>query len=287
MTNLPRFRHLLWLLSSFLLLVIAHSLGTAAALSPTAAISQTYETTNTNITQGALVSLATSGSSTVIPANSTNVARLVGITASHPLVELSGNGTSKGSVSTLQVVVSGTAQALVSDVNGPVTVGDKITASPVSGVGMRAVDSAEIVGTAQADLSTATSVQKTVAGTDGKSVTIHIGLLPIAVGVAYYSATTSSGTVSSFVPPFLQTIANSLTGKQVSPIRVLIGATALLLGFIAVTVMLYTSIKSGVISIGRNPLAEGALRKGLVDVIIAAIGVLIITLVLVYGVLLS
>src|ERR1700733_8142225 len=59
------------------------------------AISQGFTTNTTNITQGSLVSLVSSNSNIVVPANSaSNVANLVGIAADKPLVELSGNSTS-------------------------------------------------------------------------------------------------------------------------------------------------------------------------------------------------
>jgi hypothetical protein len=246
------------------------------------AISQDYQSNTSGITAGELLSLSSASSSTVEPANSTtNVSSLIGVAADKPLLELSGKG--KRSV---QVVVGGTSSALVSDINGPVKVGDKITASPISGVGMKAISSAEVVGIAQADLASVQTVTRSVAGKDGKQVNIKIGQLPIAVVVEYYSISAASGTASSFVPPFLQSIANQLTGKQVSPLRVLFGAVLLIMGFAAVTFMLYVAIRSGIISIGRNPLAEAALRKGLVDVIIAALGVLTVTAVVVYGLLL-
>jgi len=242
------------------------------------AISQGYKTTSTNISKGTLLSLVSSGSTTVEPANSTtNVSRLVGIAADKPLVELS-----NGTTSDTRVVVSGSTEALVSDMNGTINAGDKITASPVSGIGMKSVQAAEVVGTAQANLSSVPLVNQTVTGTDGKTETIKVGLLPIAVNVTYYSAAVQQGIVAAFVPPFLQSLANGIAGRQVSPLRVLLAAIALLLGFGAVTVMLYTSIRSGVISIGRNPLAQAALRKSLVDVVIAAIGLLVITTAIVY-----
>ncbi len=103
----------------------------------------------------------------------------------------------------------------------------------------------------------------------------------------FYSAASSPGAVSNLVPPFLQNLANSITGRQVSALRVLLGFLALILGFTITVVMLYVSIRSDMISIGRNPLAETALRRGLVDIIIAAIGVLLVTAVIVYAVLLS
>jgi hypothetical protein len=114
-----------------------------------------------------------------------------------------------------------------------------------------------------------------------------VGLLPLAVNTTYYTSSSPQGTVSAFIPPFLQDIANAITGRQVSPLRVLLGASALLLGFITAIIMLYVAIRNGMTSIGRNPLAEGALRKGLVDVIVAAIGVLVIAIVIVYIIFLS
>lgn len=261
---------------------MALSVSTPVLGATTGAISQDYETNTPSITAGELLSLSSAGSSIVEPANSTtDVSRLTGVAADKPLLELSGKGNSS-----VQVVVGGTSSALVSDINGPVKIGDKITASPVSGVGMKAVSSAEVVGIAQANLTAVPTVTRSVAGTNGKNVQIKIGLLPIAVVVEYYSVTSATGTASSFVPPFLQSLANQLTGKQVSPLRVLLGAILLIMGFAAVTFMLYVAIRSGIISIGRNPLAERALRKGLVDVIIAALGVLTVTAVIVYGLLL-
>lgn len=262
--------------------IVALSVSAPVLAASTGAISQDYVTTTTGITAGELLSLSSAGSSTVEPANSTtNVSRLIGVAADKPLLELSGKGNSS-----VQVVVGGTSSALVSDINGTVKIGDKITASPVSGVGMKAINSTEVVGIAQADLDSVPTTTRSVAGTNGKNVSIKIGMLPIAVVVEYYSVTAAAGTASSFVPPFLQSIANQLTGKQVSPLRVLFGAVLLIMGFAAVTFMLYVAIRSGIISIGRNPLAERALRKGLVDVIIAALGVLTVTAVIVYGLLL-
>lgn len=277
--------NVVWGVSAMTLLfvMVFLSLPRPALGATTGAISQQYQTNVTGITAGELLSLSAAGSSTVEPANSaTNVSRLIGVAADKPLLELSGKG-----ASSVQVVVGGSSSALVSDINGPVKVGDKITASPVSGVGMKASNSTEVVGIAQANLDSVSTVKRSVAGTNGKDVTIKIGLLPIAVTVEYYSVSSASGTASSFVPPFLQSLANQLTGKQVSPLRVLFGAALLIMGFAAVTFMLYVAIRSGIISIGRNPLAERALRKGLVDVIIAALGVLTATAVVVYGLLLT
>jgi len=243
------------------------------------AISQAYQTKSATVSEGVLLSLVSSGSSEVEPATIGNATNLVGIAASKPLLELSNSGKSS-----VQVVVSGSTEVLVSDANGKVRAGDKITVSPLAGIGMKAIGSSQIVGSAQKSLSSVKTVTEEAKGKDGGTITVHVGLVPVAVNVVYYSAASSQGSVSAFVPPFLQNVANAVAGKQVSPLRVLIGTTALLLGFAAVITMLYVGVRSGVISLGRNPLAADALRRGMIDVLIAALGILIVTGVIVAAV---
>lgn len=262
-------------LSLFLLSpIIAHA--------DTGAIAQTYETNSTNLGLGSLVSLTPVGSNSVGPAFSSNASNLVGIAAEKPTLELS-----KGDSSSVQVVVNGSTEALVSDVNGPVVAGDKITASPISGVGMKATAATEIVGTALKNLSDVKTVNENVTASSGKSVTIRVGLLPVAVTVVYFANEAPNGNVSSFVPPFLQSVAYAITGKAVSPLRILIGTLLLLLGFVTVAVILYGGVRSHIISIGRNPLAQRALHRGLADVLIAGFGILILTGVISYAILLN
>ncbi len=239
----------------------------------TGAISQSYTAASSNIAQGTLLSLTSSGSGTVEPAQAgTTATNLVGVAAQSPLVELSDAG--KNSV---QVVVSGSTLALVSDINGPVVVGDKITISPLDGIGMKATQSGATIGVAQTSLSSVTTATRTVSGKDGHQVSIKVGLVPVAVNVTYYPAA-QSGSLSTIVPPVLQSAANSLAGRQVAPVRVLLAALALVLGFIITVVMLTTSIRSEIVSLGRNPLARRTLLRALIDVLIAACGVLLVSL---------
>lgn len=282
MTLRVSLKHPYWCLFAAQLLAFVLLPTAAAATAQSGAISQAYPTSATNLGEGVLVSLVSSGSSQVEAATTGNASRLVGVAADKPLLELS-----NGSKSSVQVVVGGSAQVLVDDANGPVQAGDRITVSPLAGVGMKAIGASEIVGTVQKPLSAVKTVTEQATSKDGKAVTVHVGLLPVAVNVAYYSAASSVGSVSAFVPPFLQNLANAVVGKQVSPLRVLIGTIALLLGFFAVITMLYVGVRSGVISLGRNPLAADALRRGMIDVLIAALGVLVVTGVIVTAVVLA
>ena len=274
------FRHAL----SAIILLGAAIFSSAPAFASTVtsggAISQGYQTGTGTITNGMLLTFQSQQSKLVTPASSgAGLVTIVGVAADNPLLEQS--STDKSMV---QVALSGALPTLVSDINGSVNVGDKIAASPIPGVGMKAVEASNIVGTAQGSLGAVSTVSRTVTDRSGARVTVKVGLVPVAVAVGYYSGAPTSG-LSSVVPSVLQNLANAISGKTVSPLRVVICAVIMVLGTAIIIAMLSTAIKSGIISIGRNPLAEKALRKGLMDVVLAAVGILLICGVTVYAVL--
>jgi hypothetical protein len=252
-------------------------LSAGASAADTTAISQGFVVKG-EVTTGALVSFAdTAERNTVQAANSETVEKLVGVIGQKPLVELS-DGTKQ-----TQVVTNGAVLALVSDINGDIKSGDKITASPVSGIGMKAVESVQVVGTAQQDFSDAQQVsEQRAVNSEGVSQTIRVGLLPIQVNVAYYQAPEDE---LAFLPAFLQRFANAVAGRSVGPIRVLISLVLLLAGFGGVAVLLSSSVGSSIISIGRNPLSAQAVHRSLFEVGAIALGVLLVMLIAVYLVL--
>ncbi len=264
-----------WARASTLTLVLAGQIVLSAPVMATSsgAIAQSYTAASASIAEGTLLSLTAADSGTVELAQAgTNAVNLVGVAAQSPLVELS-----DASAGSAQVVVGGSTLALVSDINGPIAVGDKITDSPLAGIGMKATESGEIVGVAQASLNSVTTQTKSVSSKNGRQVSVKVGLVPVAVSPAYYSVP-QVASLSGIVPPALQTAADSLTGHPVSPIRVLVATLALLVGLVIAVVMLATSIRSEIVSLGRNPLARNSLLRGLVDVLIAAAGILLVTL---------
>ena len=236
-------------------------------------IAQGFKTSDPNVVAGALVSLKDSSPNTVELSTVDNAQQLIGIAGGQSLIELSGGS------GTLQVVTSGTTTALVSDINGTLKTGDRVTASPIAGVGMKATTSGIVVGTAQNNLSNATTTSRTVTNKKGKEVTVHIGAVPIQVDKVFYQAPTDN---NSFLPPVLSDFAASIAGHQVSPIRVLAAALLIMLLFVAVTILLYSAVRSSIISIGRNPLSEQAVRKSLLEVGVTIVGVLVFTVIVVY-----
>jgi hypothetical protein len=240
------------------LLILAVPLAHAQQSSNSIAQGFQADSGNGGIVAGALVSFRASDSSKVALATTTSADYLAGIVDINPLVTISGENQE------IDVVLSGTTNALVSDINGPIRAGDKITASPIAGVGMLATADSQIVGTAQAGLKNG-EIQN-ITDRSGNQHRVRIGNVPVQVGVAYYQAPGSN-----FLPPFIQSVANSIAGRQVSLIRVLLSTVLLLLSFTIVAVLIYTSVRSAMTSLGRNPLAAKAIRKGLYQAAIVAL----------------
>jgi hypothetical protein len=126
-------------------LAFAISLLLTPYVGAAALISQSYSTTE-NLSLSSLVSLKENSSDEVIAATYANVDNLLGVVVSATSSSLSLTNNLENQV---QVASSGTLQVLVSDINGSITRGDYITASPISGVGMKATDNARILGPPQ------------------------------------------------------------------------------------------------------------------------------------------
>ena len=251
----------------------------ALAAESGSAISQGFMSRD-DLVRGTLVTLSDANDeTTVAAANVGNVERLVGVVDGNPLVELS-----TGEQET-QVVISGTAMALVSDVNGDIMVGDKVTASPFSGVGMKAVENTQVVGTAKLAFSAATDIkERQVTTQSGEQRTIRTGLIPVQVNVAYFQKKEEK---KSFMPEFLQRFVEAVAGREVSPVRALIAIVLLITGIAGIAGILFSSVRSSIISIGRNPLAAKAVHRGLLEVSGIVISILLAMLVAVYLVLVT
>ncbi len=242
-----------------------------------AAISQSF-TIKDSVVPGAILSLESNEKNMVKQASLKTLDELLGVAGEGSLVELSRDGIQDKQV---QVVTSGVTEVLVSDVNGLVNVGDKVTISPVNGVGMKAVKNGYVVGTAQAAFTDASSVtEQVISDKNGHERKVKIGLLPVQINVSYYEP--SENVNKSVLPAFLLDMASTIAGKDVSPVRVIAALVVLLAGVGAIAALLFSSVRSSIISIGRNPLAASAVHKSLFEVALFAIGILLMMLAGVY-----
>lgn len=240
-------------------------------------ISQSYATTD-KLSLGSLVSLKTNSNDQVVAAASSNVDNLLGVTINEnsSLLSLSG-----GTENQVQVATSGTLQVLVSDINGPIYNGDQITASPISGVGMKATSNVRVIGIAQGDLTTSNSSKQSFKDKEGKSQTVSIGELPTLVNVSFFFKEPDK----TLIPSALQNIANSLAGKPVSTLPIIISVIIFVITLIIVVSIVYSMINSSIVSVGRNPMSQSAIYRDLIQLsaivlVILSIGMISIYLVL-------
>ncbi len=251
------------------------ALGMTSLLSAqgVSSIAQGFQAANANISPGALVSLTSGSPNTVELSTTQNVADIIGIAGESSLIELS-NGSS-----TVKVVTSGTTSTLVSDINGAVKTGDRITASPIAGVGMKATTSGLVIGTAQSTFDASRSKTGQIKDKAGKEKTVHIGTVQAQIDKVYYSAPEDENT---FLPPAWQDFANNVAGHQVSPIRVMLAAMMGFVLFAVVAILMYSAVRSSIISIGRNPLSEPAVHKSLFQVGVSILGILVFAAIVIY-----
>jgi hypothetical protein len=84
------------------------------------------------------------------------------------------------------------------------------------------------------------------------------------------------------LPGFLREAAESIAGKPVHAVRVYIGMTIFFITTIVAGSLLYGGIRSGIISIGRNPLSRKQIIRGMVQVIVAGLTIFILGVFAVY-----
>lgn len=181
------------------------------------------------------------------------------------------------------VSVSGTYNVLVSTQAGPVAVGDYMTMSSINGVLMKAGTEEKTVfgrATQAFDGKGVTLGTTTLKDTTGKAnKTVTLGSIPVTVDIKHNP---NDKTTKVNVPDFLERIGEAIAEKPVSAIRIYLSMAITGLSIITAIAMLYSGVRNGVISIGRNPMSKKSIFKALLQVILTSILILVIGLFAVY-----
>lgn len=260
---------------------IVGCLGAILALPATAAaittLSQGFFTTD-KVALGSIVSLQNNSSDQVNAASSDNVDGLLGVVidSGTSLLALTSNTGNQ-----IQVATSGVVQTLVSNINGDITTGDEITASPISGVGMKATANAKVIGIAQNKLDAGNSSDQNYTDKSGQKHTVRIGTVPVLVNVSYYYRQPDK----TLIPPAIQNIANALAGKQVNALPILISLGIFIVTLVVVASIVYSMIHSSIISVGRNPMSQSAVYRNLTQMSALVVGILAVSVISIYMVL--
>jgi len=181
------------------------------------------------------------------------------------------------------VAASGTYNVLVSTQGGSITSGDYLTLSAIDGVAMKAgTEEKTVFGRANGPfdgkgvtLGTATLKDST----SGTNKTVTLGTVAVTIDI---KRNPNEKSTKADVPEFLQRIGQAIAEKEVSAIRIYISLAITAISLIAAIAVLYSGVRSGVISIGRNPMSRKSIFRALLEIILTSILILVIGLFAVY-----
>lgn len=235
-------------------------------------ISWSY-TTAQDLKGGTIVSIKAGSSDAIEPSNTQNSARILGVVVEdeNTLVAVDPDATKA------QVATNGTAQVLVSNINGNIATGDRVVVSPLTGIGMKGVEDGYMIGRATANFSanSSSASSQRVTDKDGKEQTVAVGYLAIQLAPGFSGD--SGGAESG-----LQRWVKSLTGRTVSMPRIITSIVIAVLTLATIVVLMYAAIYGSIISIGRNPLARKSIFRALLNVVWMAALAVSLAFVLIY-----
>ena len=238
-------------------------------------ISQGY-TASQPVSIGSIVSLEKDSTDHVIPATSDNSDNIIGAVindGSSPLTIES------GAANQVIIATSGVVPVLVSDINGDIAQGDPITASSLKGVGMKATTNSKVVGFAQCSMSGKT--KQKVKDTSGNEQEVTLGQVPLLVSVSYHYKQPDK----TIIPAALQNVANTVAGKKVDSLPIIVASVIFIIMLITVVSIVYAMIRSSIISVGRNPMAQSAVYRDIIQLSILVLAIIGVSIIAIYFIL--
>lgn len=181
------------------------------------------------------------------------------------------------------VAASGTYYVLVSTQGGSITAGDYVTLSSINGVAMKAgTEEKTVFGRAAGGfdgkgVTLGTTTLKDTSGNTNK--TVSLGSIPVTIDI---KRNPNEKSTKVKVPEALERIGQAIAEKEVNPIRIYLSMGITAISLIAAIAVLYSGVRNGMISIGRNPMSKKSIFRALFEVILTSIVILIIGLFAVY-----
>jgi hypothetical protein len=173
------------------------------------------------------------------------------------------------------VANGGHFDVLVSDQNGAVAPGDFLTISAIDGIGMKAgTKEPVVIGRALKGFSGRDNIISTteVKDTKGASVKVNLGYVEADISVGRNPLLKSK---DPNLPTFLKKAIEEVAGRQVSATRAYIAVFVFLASCLVAGALLYSGVRSGLVSLGRNPLSRKSIIRGMLQVVLIALIVFI------------
>ncbi len=168
------------------------------------------------------------------------------------------------------VATNGPYRVLVSTQNGSIEPGDFITVSSIEGIGMKTNNIAPVV------------IGRAMTGFDGSNAasTAQAGDRTVSIGRIDLDVLASNNPLQkpaeANLPDFLRSAAEAIAGKPVPAARVYISVFVILVASVVSGSLMYSGVRSSIISIGRNPLSKKSIIKSMIQVILVGLIIFII-----------
>lgn len=229
---------------------------------------------------GLVVQVSDKNARTVIPATNDKLRQAFGVVVSNNTLPIS---ISSGQGGQVFIASSGRHSMLTTTENGGIRKGDLLAISSINGTLMKAGSRQEYV------------FAKALDGFDGKNNVVNRVTLKSKEGetnkkvaLGYVSATIliiknpDYRKDQTSIPKQFQKIAENVTEKPVSMVKMYVSVAIMAMSIVIAGILLYAGVRGSIISIGRNPLSKRSILRGLMQVIIGGVLVLIIGLFTVY-----
>ena len=274
--------------------------GTTAAATPSTSKSASSNSTSTTTTTtttssaaslqgysadsqlqiGTVVALVGTGAAKVAPATQTKLDQMYGVVVDPHILSLTLSAA--GLQNEAYVATTGTYSVLVSNQLGAIKTGDYVTLSDIDGVAMKATADQQIVlGRAAGNFDGKTNVlgNASLKDSTGKTTPVTLGSIPVAIDIRHNPIEKST---KAEVPQWLQRVGQAVAEKPVGPLRIYLSIAITGISLVAAIVIMYSGVRNSLIAIGRNPLSKKSVFRGLLEIILTSIIVLIIGLFAVY-----
>jgi hypothetical protein len=239
------------------LFVIAILLSIPVVAKAATIISESY-ISNDKLIPGSIVSLKKGTTDHVEPASTDNAAYILGVVIDGDNSQISFTSDRSNEV---HVGTNGVQPVLVSDINGDIAVGDPITASPIKNMGMKATDNVKIVGVAQEAFPNGSATKGNYKDQKGQQQSVKLGQISVLVNVSYFYKQPDK----TIIPSAVQNVANALAGKKVNALPILISIGIFIMSMIVVVSIVFSMIRSSIISVGRNPMSQAAVYRNVIQ----------------------
>lgn len=245
------------------------ALSAVFAVRPASAANSIVEGFNSKDTlqPGLVVALDSSQSRLVMPAPASKENLMYGVVVDPSDAPFTLN--SQGSK--VFVATAGIYRVLASTVNGAIKPGDYVSMSTINGIA------------AKATAVQSTTLGQAQSGFDGTSniITNNGGQ---AIGRIYVNINIQKNPFANAdpVPVFLKRIAVSLASKPVPVVRIYAALVIFVITCIAAITILWSGIRSSLVSLGRNPLSRHTIMGGMYKVIFTGLSVFAVGLAAVY-----